>query len=129
MLVDEGIIVGDEPPADGMYLAVRIRCDFTVANAERMLAAARGAYVDLNPGSSEQDAADVVTSAADAIFTLLERDGVIGSATEARLADGAEFGLEAGGWRAQVTTNQKPRLPAGPDCFDRGDVFALPVDR
>jgi hypothetical protein len=70
-----------------------------------------------------------VTSAADAIFTLLERDGVIGSAVDAKLADRAEHGLEAGGWCAQVTTNERLRLPSGSDCFDRGDVFALPVDR
>jgi hypothetical protein len=112
-----------------MHIAVRIRRDFTVIDAERMLAAARRAYVELNPGSSERDAEDVVTSAADAIFTLLERDGVIGSASDAKLAERAEHGLEPGGWRAQVTTNEKLRLPAGPDCFHRGDVFALPVDR
>src|SRR5215467_10734891 len=81
-----------------------------------MLAAARSAYLELNPRSSEQDAADVVTSAADALFTLLERDGVVGPAVEARLADLAEHGLVPGGWRAQVTTNEKLRLPAGPDC-------------
>ena len=43
VLVDEGVIVGDEPLADGMHLAVRIRRDFTVSDAARMLAAARSA--------------------------------------------------------------------------------------
>jgi hypothetical protein len=63
-------LTGDEPLADGMHIVVRLRRDFTVTSASRLLAAARVAYVQVNPGTTADDAATAVTSAADAIFTI-----------------------------------------------------------
>jgi hypothetical protein len=79
-------VVGNDPLADGMQVAVRLRRDFVVTDADRFLAAGRRAYVRLNPGADEHDAAEAVTCAADVIFTLLEDVGLIGSATDAALA-------------------------------------------
>jgi hypothetical protein len=126
--MDNDAIIGNEPPADGMHIAVRIRRDFTITNAERLLASARAAYIELNPGTTEQDAAELVTSTSDAIFTLLEHDGLLGDAVDAQLASHGVHGLELGGWREQVTVNEARHLPRGPDCFDQGDVFALPAN-
>ncbi len=120
------MIKGDEPLADGMHLVIRLRRDFTVTDAARLISAARAAYIELNPGATEHDAEQMVTSAADAIFAIFERDGLLGPAAEAAIASHAEQGLEPGGWRAQVTANESRRLPPGPDCFDQGDIFALP---
>jgi hypothetical protein len=64
-------VTGDDPLADGMRVAVRLRRDFVIADAGRLLAAGRRAYVRLNPGASEQDAAEAVTCAADVVFALL----------------------------------------------------------
>ncbi|MDR2984537.1 MAG: hypothetical protein LBV34_06820 [Nocardiopsaceae bacterium] len=127
-VVDRDVVIGNESPADGMHIAVRLRRDFTITDAERLLALARAAYIELNPGTTEHEAAEIVTSAADAIFTILEQDGLLGRAIDSALASHAEHGLRLGGWRAQVTIGEKLQLPPGPDCFDRGDVFALPVD-
>ena len=121
-------IAGDEPLADGMHIAVRVRRDFTVTDAGRLLAAARAAWVRLNPGATAREAEAVVTSAADAIFIILESCGLLGPAADRALAVHASHGLEPGGSRAQVTCNEPRRLPAGPWCFDDGGVFALPAD-
>ena len=132
MLVDKDVFndtePGSEPPANGMHIALRLRRDFTITDAERLLASARAAYIELNPGTTEDDAVEIVTSAADAIFTILEHDGLVGDAINAALALHAEHGLQVGGWRAYLTTDEVLRLPPGPDCFERGDVFALPAD-
>ncbi|WP_045742722.1 hypothetical protein [Actinoplanes rectilineatus] len=63
--MDEGGAVGDGPPADGMRLSVRIRHDFTVGAADRLLAAARRTHRRLNPDASADDAATMVTSGRD----------------------------------------------------------------
>jgi hypothetical protein len=84
--VDRDVVSGDEPLADGMHIAVRLRRDFTVSDATRLLAAARAAYLELNPGATQNDAAEVVTSATDAIFTLLEHDGLLGHTADRALA-------------------------------------------
>jgi hypothetical protein len=63
-------IIGGEPLADGMHIVVRLRRDFTVTSASRLLAAARAAYLQLNPGATADEAATMVTSAADAIFAI-----------------------------------------------------------
>jgi len=109
-----------------MHIALRFRHDFVVTDAEQLLTAARRAYRELNPGTTEQDAAETVTSAADAVFTLLEQAGFLGSGTDSALAACEDDGLALGGWRAQVTLNDPRPLPAGPDCFVNHDVFALP---
>jgi hypothetical protein len=70
-----------------------------------------------------------VTSAADAVFTILESEGLIGHAADRALAACAGDGLQPGGWRAQVSLNEAHRLPSGPDCSGQGDVFALPASR
>jgi hypothetical protein len=119
---------GDEPPADGMHAAVRLCRDFTVTDAVKLLAAARAAYTRANPGTGPQDAEAAVTSAADAVFTLLESQGLLGPAADRALADSASDGLQPGGWREQVTLNEAYRLPSGWACFEDGDVFALPAD-
>lgn len=84
-------------------------------------------YQDLNSGATDQDAAEVVTCAGDAIFTLLEHAGVLGSAADSALAAYEPEGLTLGGQRAQVTFNDPDPLPSGPDCFGDHDVFALPA--
>jgi hypothetical protein len=126
--VDLDVVIGNEPPADGMHIAVRLRRDFVVSDAARLLAAARAAYLELNPGATQNNAAEVVTSAAGAIFTLLEHDGLLGHTADRALAAHSGHGLEPGGWRAQVTVDEPHHLPPGPDCFTHGDVFALPTD-
>lgn len=128
VLMDDDSIIGDEPPVDGMHIAVRIRRDFTISNAARLLASARAAYIELNPGTTEHEAAELVTSARDAIFALLEHEGLLGDAVDAQLASHAVNGLDLGGWRGQVTVNETRQLPPGPDCFEQGDVFALPTN-
>jgi hypothetical protein len=126
--VDQGMIIGSEPLTDGMHIAVRLRRDFTVTDAGLLLAAARPAYMELNPGAAHHDTAQVVTSAADAIFTILEHDGLLGRAVDRALAARADHGLQPDRWRAQVTINEARRLPPGPDCLTQDDVFAQPAD-
>ena len=109
-----------------MHIAIRLRIDFTVTDAARLLAAARAAYARANPGAGPQDAVVAVTGAADAVFTILESEGLLGHAADRALAARAGDRLQAGGWRAQVTLNEALRLPPGSDCTDHGDVFALP---
>jgi hypothetical protein len=110
-----------------MHIAIRLRRDFTATDAARLPAAARAAYARANPGAGPQDAAVAVTSAADAIFTILESEGLLGHAADRALAARAGDGLQPGGWRAQVSLNEAHHLPPGSDCTDRGDVFALPA--
>jgi hypothetical protein len=114
-------VIGDDPLADGMTLSLRLRRDFTVTGAGRLLAAARRAYGERNPGTSADEAREAVSGAADALYVLLEHAGVLDDVT----ADG----LTIGGWRAQVVLNEPDPLSPFPrsDCL-RGDidVFALP---
>jgi hypothetical protein len=110
-----------------MHVVVRLRRDFTVTDAVKLLAAARAAYTRANPGTGPQDAEAAVTSAADAIFTILESQGLLGPAADQSLAGSAGDGLQPGGWRAQVTLNEAYRLPSGWACFEDRDVFALPA--
>jgi hypothetical protein len=120
-------VVGDDPLVDGMHIAVRFRLDFVVTDAERFMAAARRAFVELNPGATDEDAATGVTCAADAVFTVLERDGLLGDAVDDALAAHASDGLDRGGSIAQVTFNDPQVLPVGGCSFGvQGDVFALP---
>jgi hypothetical protein len=49
---------------------------------------------ELNPDASPDDAAAAVTCAADANFTILERDGLVGEAIDARLARREPDGIE-----------------------------------
>ncbi|WP_171064418.1 hypothetical protein [Actinomadura soli] len=50
-----------------MAVPGRLRRDFTVADADRPLAAACRIYVALNPGTGAAEAIGAVTSAADAL--------------------------------------------------------------
>jgi hypothetical protein len=120
-------VIGDDPLVDGMSMSVRLRRDFTVADAGRLLAAARRAFVELNPGASAEDARAMVSCAADALFVLLEHAGVLGDAVDGRLAERAADGLAIEGWRAEVVLNEPDPLDPDPgrNCL-RGDVFALP---
>ena len=111
-----------------MHIVIRLRHDFTVTDAARLLAAARAAYTRANPGAGPQDAEVMVTSGADAIFTILESEGLLGDAIDRALGSLASEGLQLGGWREQVTINEAHRLPPGPACTESGDVFALPAD-
>jgi hypothetical protein len=124
--MDDSQVIGDEPLADGMRIAVRIRRDFVVTDVERFLAAARRAYVQVTPSATDADAAAMVTGAADAVFAFLEQAGMIGADLDARLASAESDGLALGGQRAQVTLDDPWPLPVGPDCVER-DVFALPA--
>jgi hypothetical protein len=126
--MDHDNIAGDEPPVDGMHIVVRFRRDFIVTDAVKLLDAARAAYTRANPGIGPLDAAAAVTSAADAIFTVLEREGLPWAAADRIPADGPRHGLQPAGWRAQVTLNEAHRLSSRPACLDDGDVFALPAD-
>lgn len=108
--------VEDEPLADGMRVAVRLRRDFAVADAEKLLAAGRRVYMRLNPGATGQGAAEAVTGAADVIFILLEGAGLTGDVVDAALATYESDGLALGGWRAQVTTEDPWPLSVGHDC-------------
>jgi len=109
-----------------MHVAIRIRRDFVITDAQRVLVAGRTAYRELNPESSQAEADESVSSAADAIFTILEHAGVLGPKADAAVAARATDGLVPQGQRAQLTINEKRRLPASPDCFADDDVFALP---
>jgi hypothetical protein len=121
-------MIGDDPLANGMALSIRLRRDFTVTDADRLLAAARRIYRELNPDASADEAAAMATSAADALFVVLEHAGLLGDAADSRLADHAADGLAVGGWRAQVVINERHPLSPGPrsNCFLDGDVYALP---
>lgn len=119
-------VASEEAPADGMHVAIRLRHDFVITDAGKLLAAARAAYAGQNRGCTGQEADESVTAVADVVFTILEKDGLVGDAAEATLALHAGDGLKPGGWRAQVTVNELRPLPAGPDCLQYGDVFALP---
>ncbi|BCY11589.1 hypothetical protein L3i22_066770 [Actinoplanes sp. L3-i22] len=121
-------MLGDDPLVDGMRLSVRLRYDFSVTDAGRLLSAARRLYQELDPGASAGEAEAMVTCAADALFVVLEHAGLLGEAVDDRLAGYLGDGLDAGGSRAQVVPNEPWPLSARPrgDCFRTDDVFALP---
>lgn len=127
MVRDDGV-TGDGPLVDGMRLSVRLRRDFTVTDADGLLAAARRTYCELNPGTSAAEANDVVVCAADALFVILEQAGLLGRAADDRLAGHASNGLATGGWRAQIVLDEPhplaPRQQS--ECLRGDDVFALP---
>lgn len=129
-MVGEGGVTGDDQLVDGMRLSVRLRRDFTVTDAERLLTAARRIHRDLNPGAGVEETHLAVSCAADALYVVLEHAGLMGDAVDERLARCADDGLELGGWRAEVVPDEPWPLPREPrrDCL-RGDVFALPSDR
>jgi hypothetical protein len=79
------MILGDDPLTDGMKISVRFRRDFVVTDAACLLATARHVFLELNPTATPGDAEAVVANAADAISTILESDGLIGDAVDARL--------------------------------------------
>lgn len=123
---DDGM-VGDDPLANGMALSLRLRRDFTVTDADRLLTVARRIYRELNPGTSAAEASGTVTCAADALFVVLEHAGLLGDAADGRLSSHGADGLAVGGWRAEIVTNEPAPLTPGPrsNCL-RGGVFALP---
>jgi hypothetical protein len=65
-----------------MHVAVRLRHDFTITEAQELLALARAAYVERNSGSTERDAEEAVRAVADVMFTILEHDGLLGDAAD-----------------------------------------------
>src|SRR5215467_1491032 len=109
----EVVVLGDEPLNDGMRVSVRFRRDFIVVDADRVLAAARRAYLTLHTQATPDDAARGVTCAADAVFTLLETDGLLGDAVDARLAARADDGLQVAGWVAEFVGPEMNPLVAG----------------
>ncbi|MFI6041587.1 hypothetical protein ACIA8C_08120 [Nocardia sp. NPDC051321] len=125
---DDNGIVGDQPLADGTNISLRYRRDFHVADAARLLAAARTAYRELHPDSTPSAAQEHVTCASDAIFTILEHAGLLGDRIDDRLAARTSDGLELGGWRAQIVIDEPWPLHREPrrDCLRPVDVFALP---
>jgi hypothetical protein len=122
-------ILGDEPLVDGMTISLRYRRDFVVADAARLLAEARRLHRGLRPGATQADAEATVTSAADAIYTILEHTGLIGDAADARLAAHSETGLELAGWRSEITFNDPEPLRPDYDCLRTDDVFKLPPEQ
>jgi hypothetical protein len=127
-VADDDGVIGDDPLVNGMVLSLRLRRDFTVADADRLLATARRTYRALNPGSSAEEARKTLACAADALFILLEHAGLLGDTVDSRLAGYTTDGLTVGGWRAQVVLNEPDPLSPEPrrDCLRGGDVFALP---
>ena len=126
-VTDDDGVIGDDPLVNGMSLSIRLRRDFTVVDGDRLLATARRAYRELNPGTSAEEACECVSCAADALFVMLEHAGLLGDAVDSRLARYTSSRLEVGGWRAHVVLNEPEPLSPRPrgDCL-RGDVFALP---
>ena len=124
---ESGQTVGDDPLVEGMAISLRLRRDFTVTDADRLLHAARRMYRDLNPGASAEDADAMVTCAADALFVVLEQAGLLGDAANGRLAAHEAEGLAVAGWRAEVTLNEPNPLLAGSNGLRTDDVFALPA--
>jgi hypothetical protein len=120
---EDGGIIGDEPPVNGMCISLRYRQDFRVTDATQLLDAARRAFLDLYPGSTEADAELHITGAADALFTILEHAGFVWSATETQRVDG----LLLGGSRARVVIDEPDPLLPGWNCFRGDEVFAIPT--
>ncbi|GIF42346.1 hypothetical protein [Actinoplanes xinjiangensis] len=116
---------------DGLKLSIRLRRDFTVTDADRLLAAARRIYQDLNSGASTDDAEAMVSSAADALYVILDHAGLVGDAADERLTAYHRDGLDVGGWRAEVVANDPWPLSPGPlsNCVVPDDAFALPPKR
>lgn len=119
--------IGDDPLVDGMALSLRLRRDFTVTDADRLLLTARRIYRELNPDTSADEANGAVTCAADALFVILEHVGLLGDEADDRLSRHTTDELAIGGWRAQIVLGEPAPLSPAPrsDCL-RGDVFALP---
>jgi hypothetical protein len=116
---DDSHLIGADPLVDGMRITLRLRRDFTVTDAAAVLAAGRRAYHDLNPDLDPQTVDEHVTCAADAVYALLDRDGV--------MSDHSTVGLASRGFREQLTFNDPLPLPNPPICFDGSiDYFALP---
>jgi hypothetical protein len=109
-----------------MALSLRLRRDFTVTDADHLLAAARRIYRELNPDTSAAEAAGTVSCAADALFVILEHAGLLGDAADDRLSGHAADGLAVGGWRAQIVDEPAPLSPEPRSNCLHGDVFALP---
>lgn len=119
-----------KPPVAGMVLSLRTRRDVVIADPERFLAAARQAYLELNPGVSEATAAEAVADVHDAAFTLLERDGSLGGPPGHR--EGPDEPVRPDGLRpAGAITQLVPSAEytvAGLACFLPADPFALPPE-
>jgi hypothetical protein len=115
----------------GLKLSIRLRRDFTVTDAGRLLAAARRMHQGLNPGSTVDDAEVMVSSAADALYVILDHAGLAGDAVDDRLSKYRRDGPDVGGWRAEVVANDPWPLSPGPlsNCVGPGDAFALPPER
>jgi hypothetical protein len=120
-------VIGDDPLVDGMTLSVRLRYDFTVTDAGRLLATARSLYHELNPETSPDGAAEMVTCTADALFVVLEHAGVFGATADGRLTEYGADGLAARGRIARAVVNEPRPLSPHPlgNCL-YGDPFALP---
>jgi hypothetical protein len=130
-VAENDAVIGDDPLIDGMRLSVRLRYDFAVSDASRLLAAARRIYQDLNPGAGADETDAMVTCAADALFVVLEHAGLFGAGVDEQLAAYRNSGLEVSGSRAQVVPNEPCPLSGTPrgDCLRTEDVFALPADK
>ena len=111
-----------------MRVSKRLRRDFTVTDADRLLATARRTYRELNPDASAEEAREMVSCAADALFVIVNYAGLLGEAVDSRLAGYTASGLAVGGWRAQVVLDGPDPLSPRPrgNCLRGGDVFALP---
>jgi hypothetical protein len=117
---DDSSLIGFDPLVDGMRITLRLRRDLTVNDAAAVLAAGRRAFLDLHPDIEAHTVEEHVTCAADAVYALLDRDGV--------MSDHREVGLVSGGFREQLSFNDPLPLPDPPHCFDgHVDYFALPA--
>lgn len=111
-----------------MNLSIRLRRDFTVTDAGRLMAAARRMYRELNPDASADEVEAMVSCAADALYVALDHAGLIGDATDERLAACHADGLAVGGWRSDVVVDEPRPLAPGPlsNCLRHDDVYTLP---
>jgi hypothetical protein len=118
---DNDNVIGNDPLVDGLVISVRFRRDFVVTNASDVLAAARRAFRELHPEADENDAEQHVTCAADAVYALLDRDGLT-SAQDV-------IGLAGRGSLQEIDVND-PHPLHPPSCFQGDtDFFALPPRR
>jgi hypothetical protein len=120
---EEDGVIGDEPLRDDMLISVRMRRDFYVEDAARVLDAARQAYRELHPDEDPNAALTHVTSAADALFTILEHAGLFSAEIGERLAARSADGLLGMGSRAMAVMDDPVPLIS---CLGPRDPFALP---
>ncbi|QIS08593.1 hypothetical protein [Nocardia arthritidis] len=123
-------MIGDEPLADGMEISLRYRLDLRVTDARRLLAAARRAYLELNPDATAAEAQGEVRCAAEAIGEILAHAGLFGDGeVHRRLESRVDDGVEVGGWAARICVDEPYPLSPSPlgNCLRGDEIFEVPA--